>query len=363
VEPVAVGTVVTKSHLAEARALAWSLADSQPSSRLYCLLADRVDGYFDPAAEPFELITLAQLERPDLVRQMCFYYTPFELCNALKGELHAYLWGHLQGSRWLYLDADVMVVGDLRPVLEHLAGAEILLNPHRSIPHEAERIDPDEVLLLKRGSFNGGFLGLGRGPESMRFLKWYRSRLQRYCFQDHVKLTGEDWQHEALRRGLFVDQLWLNLVPLYFERVKTVRDRGVNLAHWNLDEPGSLSVENGQYWVHGEPLRFVHFSGWAAKRPHEVSKYSTFHRGWAHPVWTELGEKYRDYLTKARISETRSWPYAFARFEGGEPIAQEARRGYWYRLTGGKWKQGDPFARPGRFAARGWRGLRRLLAR
>lgn len=363
VEPVVVGTVVSKSHLADARALAWSLADSQPDSRLYCLLADRVDDYFDPAEEPFELITLEQLDNPERIRQMCFYYTPFELCNALKGELHHYLWSHLEVSRWLYLDGDIMVVGNLQAVLDRLDDAEILLNPHRTLPHEPEWVDPYEILLLRIGLFNGGFLGLRRGMESKKFLEWYRSRLQRYAFYDHVRLKGGGWRSVALQRGLNADQLWLNLVPVFFERVEMERGRGVNVAHWNIDGPGSLSRVDGEYRVSGEPLRFMHFSGWNVERPRDLSKYSRFRRGWSDPVWTELAERYRDYLTRAHIAETRRWPYGFARFAGGRTITQEMRRRYWSELQAGTWGAEDPFDEAERFAGRWWRGLRRVLRR
>src|SRR5439155_7132754 len=55
---VTICTAITKSHLAYARTLARSMLSIHPAAQVYVLLADRNDGDFDPAAEPFHLIPL-----------------------------------------------------------------------------------------------------------------------------------------------------------------------------------------------------------------------------------------------------------------------------------------------------------------
>ena len=52
-------TAITKNYLAFARVLGLSLLEHDPGSRLYVLLADRLEGAFDPSHEPFTLIHLA----------------------------------------------------------------------------------------------------------------------------------------------------------------------------------------------------------------------------------------------------------------------------------------------------------------
>jgi len=362
-ERVIVGTVVTKSHLAYARALAWSLAETQSDSKLYCLLADRIDDYFDPRTEPFEVITIEALDRPELLHKLCFYYTRFELCNALRGELHHYLWKQHEIERWLYLDADIMVVGDLRPVLARLDDAQILLNPHRCLPYEPGRIEPYETTLLRVGVFNSGFLGLRRGAAAAEFLHWYRSRLQRYCFHDLVRFQNRRRRRRSLARGLFVDQLWLNLVPAYFEKVDLLCDPGANLAHWNLDCRRLVQTEDGRFTVDAQALRFVHFSGWDINEPYKVSAHSKLYVDWVNPAWCALAAKYRDYLVKARLAETATWPYAFSHFNSGGAVTPDMRRAYWEQLVQGRWNDIDPFDEPQLFEStvtRLWRGIKCL---
>ena len=61
-------------------------------------------------------------------------------------------------------------------------------------------------------------------------------------------------------KGIFVDQLYINLVPIYFKGVHILKGRGYNMGPWNLHER-YLTNENGTYKVNGnEFLKFYHFS-------------------------------------------------------------------------------------------------------
>ena len=58
---IAVGTIVAKNFLSFARVLGWSLRQHHPDVPFFVVLADQVDGRFDPAAEPFEVVPLEHL--------------------------------------------------------------------------------------------------------------------------------------------------------------------------------------------------------------------------------------------------------------------------------------------------------------
>ena len=90
-QDVAVATIVAKNYLSFARALAESCAAAHPGLRVVVLLADEIDGYFDPSREPFELVGLGELGIPRLER-FRFHYpqqplsyasTPFLLAHLL----------------------------------------------------------------------------------------------------------------------------------------------------------------------------------------------------------------------------------------------------------------------------------------
>jgi hypothetical protein len=97
-------------------------------------------------------------------------------------------------------------------------------------------------------------------------IDWWCERLKKDCIID-------------LCNGLFVDQHWINFVPLFFkEHVLVDKYFGYNVAYWNLHER-SVTLENGNYFINGVPLVFFHYSGYGLNKPAEVSKYqnrSTF---------------------------------------------------------------------------------------
>ena len=202
-------TIITKSYIPYARTLASTLGEHNPNSKLFVLLADRVDGYFEPSGEPFHLIHLEYLPEQQVVEKMCFYYTPFELCCALRGMLHEYMFEQTSAQSWLFLDSDIMVFNSLDSVFEQLEQTSILLNPHCTTPVNRKYVEPHERDLLRSGLYNAGFLGLRRTNEARAFISWFKERLASYCFHDYDHYNGG-----IAGRGFFVDQLWLNLVPL-----------------------------------------------------------------------------------------------------------------------------------------------------
>src|SRR5438552_17351183 len=109
----AVCTIISKNYLAQARALAESLEQTNPGVPMFVLLVDRVDGYLDPQAEPFTLIELEQLPINDLPR-FCFQYSVLELSTASKPFLLDYLFKHFGFRKSVYLDPDIFVFVSLQ---------------------------------------------------------------------------------------------------------------------------------------------------------------------------------------------------------------------------------------------------------
>lgn len=343
----AICTIITKSHLCYARTLAESVREYNPQMPVYVLLADRLDGYFDPSQEPFELIFLEDLPDQDILQQMCFYYTPFELCCALRGWLHEFLFDHTDLQEWLFLDSDILVMHDLQRIFQFLKSHSVLLNPHFQRWQKLNSGDELERVVLRAGLYNGGFLGMRRCEESWLFIQWFKSRLRVFCFDD---LAQEDL------RGLFVDQRWLTLVPLYFPHAGLLTVPGANLAHWNLFEH-TLNLHNDEtITVDSEPLLFVHFSGWDIEKPTEVSSHnfaSTKPEEFLI-VWEQLGRLYRDRLLAHDYTVTRRFPYAFGHFSNGEPIHIAMRRAYYEDLVSGSAPTSEPFEMATHFYSRAY---------
>jgi hypothetical protein len=182
---LAVCTIITKSYLPYARTLASSLAKYNPDVILYVLLADKIDGYFDPSLENFKFIYLEDLPCTEEIEQMCFCYTAFELCCALRGVLHEYMFDKTNIQKWIFLDSDIMIFSPLDVIFEQLGTTSILLTPHNSIiPIDDKYIASCEISFLKCGLYNAGFLGLNRTDTSKKFIVWFKNRLKNFAFDD-----------------------------------------------------------------------------------------------------------------------------------------------------------------------------------
>jgi hypothetical protein len=324
-------TAVTKNYLGYARTLARSIEAHNPGLRLLVAMVDRIDGAFDPKSEPFDVVTLDALSGQESLRAMSFYYTAFEMSNALKAFAHRYVLEHRPDvDAWLYIDSDVMVTGSLDAVFADLDRCSILLAPHTHTPVAIEHVNPHEIGFCGTGLYNGGFLGLRRTEQTKSFVDWFVARMPHYAFADVA--------------AQFVDQLWLNLVPLYFSESRLCELKGLNLGHWNLHERTLSEGRDGAPFADGEPLLSVHFSGWKIDRPEEVSHHAPMYAGKRDPVWGALGRRYRDALLGNGHETVKQWPYSFAKFASGEPITHPLRRLFHELLVAGKWTYGDPFA-------------------
>ncbi|MBD1822594.1 glycosyl transferase, group 1 [Cyanobacteria bacterium FACHB-DQ100] len=338
-------TTITKSHLAYARTLAETLLEYNPDAELYVLLADRLDDAFDPEIEPFKLIQLEALPDQNLIERMKFYYTPFEFCCALRGLLHQYVFETLNAERWIFLDSDVMVCHSLDAIFDQLSDVSILLSPHAETPVEIEYA-AHEACFLNAGMYNGGFLGLRRTEETYRFINWWKERLIHYGFSD---LSIAD------PRGLFVDQLWLNFVPLYFRDFKLLLHPGTNIGHWNFYDRQFEYDGNGSIQVNQQPLLFIHFSGWNLSNPYQISKYSLLpYEEQIDSPWGKMATQYREKLLKNGYEVTSQLPYAFGTFQDGSSIDWISRRGYYDELKRGITGEDSPFDRAAYFQSQSY---------
>lgn len=305
----AIFTIIAKNYLAHARVLMNSAAVHHPEWQRFVILADHVDGYFDPSAENFRVFFSSDLPIPHS-RWFHFKYSVIELSTAVKP--YAFEYFQAKGfDRVVYLDPDIRIYSPLKRIAEGLQTANIVLTPHLTRPLEDDR-RPGEIDILRAGAYNLGFIGLATSHESSAFLAWWQQRLYDHCVVD-------------LPRGLFVDQKWMDLVPGMFEGVDILRDPGYNVAYWNLSHRAVSLSQNG-YEVAGSPLAFFHFSGYDAQQPDKLSRHQNRFQVENLPVATQrILHSYRQELLAARLAECRNWPYAFGSFNNGVPIPDIAR--------------------------------------
>jgi hypothetical protein len=101
-------------------------------------------------------------------------------------------------------------------------------------------------------------------------------------------------------RGIFVDQKWIDLAPLFFEGIYILKHKGYNMAWWNFNDR-KLFEQNGDYYVNSEnyPLVFFHFSGFKPRSNSITGRSGESRFGYAAlPELRILGQKYEAELLK-----------------------------------------------------------------
>jgi hypothetical protein len=329
----AIGTIVARNFMPFARVLAGSLREHHPELPMFVVLADGAvrgrdpDQDGDPArrSEPFELVPLEALGIPDL-RQLCFGYTRQQLAVCVKPHLLGYLLERGYAAA-LFLDADILVLDRLDPLIDAVTSHAIALTPHLlGQLHGADRITR-ELNILQSGIYNGGFIGVSARAEATRFLRWFADRLHTHC-------------RHSVADGMHFDQRWLDLVPACFDDVTVVRARGCNVAHWNLPER-DLRWVDGRAMAGDEPCRFFHFSGFEPAAPGVLTRYS------ARLAMADLGAAASLFTRYVRLLEEHGLtgddpPYAYDTFDNGVPIPAIARQIY-LDLGEDAAQFGDPF--------------------
>jgi glycosyltransferase involved in cell wall biosynthesis len=139
-------------------------------------------------------------------------------------------------------------------------GACGVLTPHILSPFPDKKL-PNDLDILRSGTYNLGFLALQASKETDAFLDWWWRWLQTDCYSDP-------------RTGVFTDQKWVNFAPIFWPSFHVLRDVTYNVAYWNLHER-TLTYEKDQWLVNGRPLAFYHFSGFKTQSPTVLSKHQT----------------------------------------------------------------------------------------
>ena len=251
---IAFGTIVTKRYMPFARVLAQSLREHHPDVPVTVVLVDDFDDTFDRDADRFTILPLNALGIPDLA-DVRSRYSGFQLTVVAK----PYLLRHLLDQGFdaaVFLDADILVVDELTPLLDAIAQHAIVLTPHLLDSLSGPEAVARELNILQSGVCNGGCIAVSQSDSGRRFLSWFADRLRTHCCHDRGQ-------------GMHFDQRWLDLVPALFDDVHVLRDPGCNVAYWNLPERSVLIGRSDQ-----PRCRYFHFSGFDPGQPCTVTRYS-----------------------------------------------------------------------------------------
>jgi hypothetical protein len=318
-------TAGTVSYLPRARVAAESWRLHHPESPFYVLL---VDGDDWPAQdEPFEIVRAAELPlSPEELAVQQGIYDAYELSCALRPRLIRLLLEH-DAAAVVFADSDTCFYAPVDDLASAAVETGLVLLP-TSTGHVTERryfpAGQIEYRQWMNGLFNCGLLAVGQ--RGLNFVEWWAGWLARDCLREPAA-------------GMWVDQLWLDWAPVYFEH-RILRDNSLNVAFWNLDErePHELA---GRPAVGGAPLRHFHFAGFDPHRPELLSTYyaelaSLYAQEYgrdlpsrpSNPVLGDLLRQYAEALVRSGNEELRERPYDYGTSAGGRPLERRERAVY-----------------------------------
>lgn len=253
-------TICSNNYIAQAKTLGDSIKRINPEYEFFIGLVDQKSEQIDYENEiRHRIIPVDSIGIPDL-NDLWKKYTLVEFNTCVKPFYFQHIINKYPDLDFLfYLDPDTLIFNDLRN-LENEFGNEsnILLTPHILTPIDLDGKIPFENLFLKYGIYNLGFLGLKQPYKSIEMLDWWKERTFHMGF-------------DRPEQGLFVDQLWFNLVPVIFKNIQISDNLGLNMAPWNLHER-VLSFTDGKFFINNNiPLVFYHFSNYKFNEPDIIS--------------------------------------------------------------------------------------------
>jgi len=299
-------TSICANYLHKTRTLAKSVKDNIPDATfVVCLLEKEYPSSAD--YEYFDEVVLAKDSWKGEFERFIFKHSIVEASTSVKGNFFNYLFNKYENeSEFVYLDPDIYVYSDFVELKETLKTRPIVLCPHLLQPGNIDM----ELSSTAHGVYNLGFLAVNKSfEEARKFINWWAERLYLFCYDDK-------------ENGVFTDQKWIDLAPCFFD-VEVFKHRGYDFAPWSLLDCG-MTVENGQVFIKGDPLRFIHFSGYGRTAQKCMDDWLP---AGDHPFRTLYAEyaKLHDGNNFDNVSKTK-WSYDY--YTSGEKIDDQLRVKY-----------------------------------
>ncbi len=209
-------TISTQSHLFKSFALADSLANYGGELKVL-LIGELTSEYESIQPKNVQLFSLNEIKSPR-AEETKDKYKNDKLRWSLKPILLLFLLEEY--GKVIYVDNDIYFFNDFKFLDEALEKNNILLTPH-FYPSSPKNDQTWLEANFRLGLYNAGFIGVNKNAKEA--LEWWSD-----CCLYEIK--------KSYWRGLFDDQKYLDLIPVLFNAVKIIKNRGCNLAGWNDQE-------------------------------------------------------------------------------------------------------------------------------
>jgi lipopolysaccharide biosynthesis glycosyltransferase len=241
-------TIITNNYFSWALSLYDSLQEFDEDIILYVAVVDHTahDHSAEIAGKKIKIITLNDLGSVKFAKETIDKYK--DSLNILRWALKPILISKcLESSdKVIFTDADIYFFNSYQFLFDYLETRHILLTPHwRPLTPVNDAVEFHAT--FRHGIFNAGFIGAAANGRDA--LEYWAENCYIFCGNNP----------EA---GLFHDQVYLNLIPVYFENILIVKDLGCNIASWNIEfckrtqDGATGEIKINQTF----PVVFIHFT-------------------------------------------------------------------------------------------------------
>jgi hypothetical protein len=236
-------TVMDRNYLTRGLALYTSLERHVPAHDLYVLCMDRAtwNTLNDLALAGLKPVALESV-MDERLRRASEDRTLKEFSITCKSFFMFWLLlRHPDLEMLSFADSDIFFYSNPEAVFGEMGAGSVGITEHRF----PARLEPETS--RDCGIYNGGWVSVRRDARGMACLEDWSSR----CL---------DWCYDRIEDGKYGDQKYLVDWPKQFEGVVVLRNKGANLAPWNV-ENYTITMRCGQLMADNDPVVFYHFSG------------------------------------------------------------------------------------------------------
>jgi hypothetical protein len=181
-----------------------------------------------------------------------------------------------------YVDADIYFYNDFEEYIKLLDDCNIAIVPHNYNFFVSR-------YYRKYGIYNVGIVSFNNTVTSLRTLDWWADS----CIE---------WCHDLPDSGRYADQGYLDTFPSIQSNLKIIKNKGVNLAPWNIGLINPFKKAGVVYVQYHVPLIFFHFHGLRLFGdkiiPNHIQYFSAFRSDTKRHI-------YEPYITKLLKISTR----------------------------------------------------------
>jgi len=226
------------NQLPQAHLLGDSIRAHQPDADFFIGLIDRTERIPADFKATYKIVSVDALNIPAF-ETMSAKYNVGELLSDCKPFFAAHALRN--ADKIIYVDCTSILYNSVDFISNDLDNYNIILVPQ--LLHAG--VHPDEKQTLNTGIFHAGFMGLKKSAETNRFVEWWGNNT-----------TQKGYTNLCI--GFNADQLWLEHVPNFYNKVLIQKHNGLNVGMWNLPE---REIDFSANTVNGQPLISVNFKG------------------------------------------------------------------------------------------------------